>query len=53
MGMTAADYREQLAGLLPHGPAWPRIDSSWLQKVLAASAEELARIDARADDLVK
>lgn len=53
MGMTAADYKDQLAALLPHGPAWPRIDADWIQRLLSASAQELARVDARVDDLIK
>lgn len=53
MAMTADDYSEQLAALLPHGPAWPRSSEARVQRVLAAVSDELTRIDARVDDLIK
>ena len=49
---TAEDYRRQLAALLPKGIIWPRDGESDLGRFLAALAEELARLDARAEDLV-
>lgn len=49
---NAQDYRGQLAGLLPTGAAWPQAIESVLQLLLAAVAEELARVEARAVDLV-
>ncbi|MGE0487324.1 MAG: YmfQ family protein [Gammaproteobacteria bacterium] len=52
MRKTAAQYREQLAALLPLGAAWPREGDSVLGRVLLAVADELARLDARAWDLV-
>lgn len=52
MGMTGADYRSQLQALLPHGAAWPRDDKAQLTAVLAGLAEEFARVDARAWQLI-
>ena len=52
MGMTAMDYRAQLQALLPPGDAWPRRPDALLTKLLAALAEELARVDVRADQLL-
>ena len=49
---TADDYREQLQALLPHGAAWPRDADATLTALLDAMAQELARIDARAVDLM-
>jgi len=53
MGMTAAEYLLQLQALLPTGSAWPRDADAGLTLTLESLAEELARIDARADDLVE
>ncbi len=53
MGLTAADYRAQLQALLPQGPAWPREEDATLTKFLAGLAEELARVDARAQVLIE
>ncbi len=53
MGMTAAYYLSQLQKLLPRGPAWPTEDEAALTKLLHAFADELARVDARAEDLVE
>ena len=52
MGLTATDYLAQLQALLPPGPAWPRDADAVLTKMLAAWGDSLARIDARALDLV-
>lgn len=52
MSMTAEDYRAQLAALQPPGRALPAEASSDWQQLLTALADELARIDARGDDLV-
>ena len=53
MGLTADQYREQLAALQPPGLALPAdIDSNW-QQLLHALAEEFARVDARADVLIQ
>lgn len=53
MGMTSSDYLVQLQALLPQGPAWPREVDAALTQLLAAWAEELARVDGRAADLVE
>ena len=52
MGMTADRYRAQLQSLLPRGEAWPRQPDSTLGKFLAALSEEMARLDARAEQLL-
>ena len=46
---TPAAYRAQLQALLPLGDAWPRRPDAVLTRLLAAWAEEFARIDARSD----
>jgi uncharacterized protein YmfQ (DUF2313 family) len=51
MALTAADYLLQLQALLPSGPAWPREDSP-LTRLLTGIAQEAARVDARAGDLL-
>lgn len=53
MGMTANDYLAQLQALLPQGPAWPRDADAALTQLLHAWADELARVDGRALDLVE
>ncbi len=50
--MTADDYLRQLQALLPQGQAWPRDQEAVLTKLLAALAEELARVDRRGEDLL-
>lgn len=52
MAYTADHYREQLKALLPPGRAFPRERGTTLDGLLDALAQELARIDARADRLV-
>lgn len=42
----AADYARMFLGLLPRGAAWSRMLDSVLARLLAACAEEAARIDA-------
>jgi uncharacterized protein YmfQ (DUF2313 family) len=49
---TAADYTGQLQALLPQGRAWPREPDTWLGRLLAALAEEFARVDGRAMNLL-
>lgn len=49
---TAGQYQEQLRSLLPSGPAWDPERVPELHQVLQGLAEELARIDARAVDLL-
>ncbi len=53
MGLTATDYLAQLQALLPQGPAWPRDAEAELTRLLTAWADELARVDGRAADLVE
>jgi uncharacterized protein YmfQ (DUF2313 family) len=52
MGLSAADYQNHLAALLPPGPAWPSDDGGDMEELLLGLAQELARIDARVDDLI-
>ena len=52
MGITAEQYRAQLQALLPSGAAWSREPETTLTKFLAAIAEEMARLDVRAEQLV-
>lgn len=52
MGMSGTDYLSQLQALLPKGPAWPREPAALLTRLLDAFADEFARIDARADQLI-
>ena len=51
--MTADQYRQQLVALLPKGAAWVRQNTTRLAKLLDAMAQELARLDRRADELVR
>lgn len=53
MGMTADAYLRQLQALLPEGAAWPREADADITKALYAIAEEFARIDQRAVDLLE
>lgn len=53
--MDAADldrYTGQLAALLPTGLAWPRTPDALLQKLLTSWANEIALVDARANELI-
>lgn len=50
-GSSDGRYARMLAGLLPPGRVWRLVDSV-LSKLLAASADELGRVDARAADLL-
>lgn len=52
MGLSAEQYRAQLQALLPPGAAWTREPGSVLSQFLLALADELARVDLRADDLI-
>lgn len=51
--MNAEAYLAQLQALLPSGVAWPREPEAVLTRLLAAWAEELARVDRRAGDLLR
>lgn len=53
MGMTAAQHLQALQALLPPGSAWTRAEGAQLTALLAAWAEEFARLEARADQLVE
>ncbi len=50
---TAEEYFRQLQGLLPPGEAWPRDEDTTLGRLLRAMAVELARVDARSNDLIQ
>jgi uncharacterized protein YmfQ (DUF2313 family) len=50
--MMAPEYLAQLAALLPPGPALSRDPDSVVMRLLAAPAEELARVEARAAALL-
>lgn len=51
--MDASAYRRQLAQLLPRGSLWALDSGSVLSKLLLGIADELARVDGRAEDLVE
>ncbi|WP_251976707.1 YmfQ family protein [Salinicola avicenniae] len=53
MAMNAESYREQLAALLPQGAVWPRDGDARLSTLLVALAQEFARVDRRADDVIR
>lgn len=53
MVITDADYLQQLQGLLPPGPAWPKDADSVITRLLHGLAAELARVDGRAQQLVE
>jgi len=53
MGVIATDYLAQLQALLPPGPAWPKGADASLTKMLTGLAQELARVDDRALQLVE
>lgn len=50
--ITAEQYLAELQALLPPGAAWPREADATLTLTLLALADELARIDARAEVLL-
>lgn len=53
MGVSADAYARMLKALLPRGALWNLESDSNLSKSLLAMADELARIDARGDDLIR
>lgn len=53
MALTAEAYLEQFLVLLPGGPAWPRDPDGDLGRTLLGLADEFARIDGRAQDLLR
>lgn len=52
MAYDSASYLKLLQRLLPKGKLWNRDPNSILTKTLRAMADELARVDARSDDLL-
>lgn len=50
---TGKDYQQQLAALLPPGPAWQAGLQPQVHDLLAALAQEFGRIDARSADLLR
>lgn len=50
--MATNPYLAQLQALLPPGAAWPRDREATLTKLLEAVADELAKVNGRADRLV-
>lgn len=52
MGLTVEDYLYQLQALHPKGTIWNRESDEVYTGLLTGLAEELARIDGRADDLL-
>ena len=50
---TGKDYQQQLAALLPPGPAWQAELQPQVHDLLAALAQEFGRIDARSADLLR
>jgi uncharacterized protein YmfQ (DUF2313 family) len=50
--MDANAYARQLKALLPPGRLWKLEPTSWLSKLFLAIGDELARVDARARDLL-
>jgi len=53
MGLTSADYLQQLQALLPPGPAWASDEASFTTHLFDGLAQELARVDGRALQLVE
>ncbi|CAN5506596.1 DUF2313 domain-containing protein [soil metagenome] len=53
MGYSAPAYLAQLQALQPRGPAWPHEPDSTLTLFWSAIAEEFARLDTRADELLE
>lgn len=52
MGLAADQYLAQLQALMPPGAAWTREPDANLTRLLAAIAEEFARVDKRAEELL-
>lgn len=50
---SAEHYQEALLSLLPKGDAWPTDPDSDLAKLMRGIGEEFARIEARAQDVIK
>lgn len=52
MGLTAGPYQRMMMALLPPGKLW-RLVAGTLSALFLACADELARVDARATDLLR
>lgn len=52
LSTSADEYRQQLQKLAPQGIAWPTEPTSNWVKFLDALAQEFARVDARANELI-
>lgn len=50
--MNAESYARMLKKLLPPGRLWKLVQDSWISKVFLAIGDELARVHARAQDLL-
>jgi uncharacterized protein YmfQ (DUF2313 family) len=53
MGWLAENYKKVLQALMPKGRFWNRDDDSVLASFFDALSQELARLDARVDDLLQ
>ncbi len=53
MALSAAAYARQLKQLLPRGKVWLLDAGSWISQTLLGVSDELARVDARAEDLIE
>lgn len=53
MGLSADAYARQLKALMPPGPAWQGERETAIARLLLAVADELARVDGRAEALVR
>ncbi|MCK9389867.1 MAG: YmfQ family protein [Sulfuritalea sp.] len=53
MGVSRDAYLSQLQALLPLGPAWSKEPQAMCIRLLDSLAEELARVDVRADQLLE
>jgi len=50
---TAAEYTRMIFGLIPIGAIWPRDKNTTLHKFIEGHAEELERVDAQINNLLK
>ncbi len=53
MGLSAEAYARMLKALLPPGRIWRLEAESGLSKVMLGAADELVRVDGRADDIIR
>lgn len=52
MGLAAAAYQRMMIALLPPGRLWRLVGESFLASLMLGCADEFARLDARAQDLL-